>query len=160
MYKRQSPEWSARNVFSGYLGWFDGNPSTLKPLPRIEEANNFIGLAGGWQNLFDIAEESFKKEQYQWALQLTDYLLLSKPSNKETTILRKSCLQALGEKESNPNSRYFYLSSAALLDENYKQNDLLAPTREAINKYPIEAMLEILKVSVIPEKSIEKHRNP
>ena len=152
-----SPEWSARNVFSGYLGWFDGNPSTLKPLPRIEEANNFIGLAGGWQNLFDIAEESFKKEQYQWALQLTDYLLLSKPSNKETTILRKSCLQALGEKESNPNSRYFYLSSAALLDENYKQNDLLAPTREAINKYPIEAMLEILKVSVIPEKSIEKN---
>ena len=152
-----SPEWSARNVFTGYLGWFDGNPSSLKPLSRLEEANNFINLAGGWDNLFKTAEDSFKKEEYQWALQLTDYLLLAKPNNKKTTILRRSCLKALGEKESNPNSRYYFLSSAALLDENYKPNDILAPTLEVIKKYPIEAMLEILKVSVIPEKSIDKN---
>ena len=30
-----TPEWSSKNVFSGYLGWFDGNPSNLKPLPLI-----------------------------------------------------------------------------------------------------------------------------
>ena len=152
-----SPAWSARNVFSGYLGWFDGNPSTLKPLPKTEEANNLISIAGGWDNLFKIAEESFKKENYQWALQLTDYLLLSKPDNKESIILRMSCLKALGEKESNPNSRYYYLSSAALLDENYEPNDILAPTLEVVKKYPIEAMLESLKVSVVPEKSIDKN---
>ena len=152
-----SPEWSARNVFSGYLGWFDGNPSTLKPLPKAEEANNLVSIAGGWDNLFKIAEESFKKENYQWALQLTDYLLLSKPDNKESIILRMSCLKALGEKESNPNSRYYYLSSAALLDENYEPNDILAPTLEVVKKYPIEAMLESLKVSVVPEKSIDKN---
>ena len=68
-----------------------------------------------------------------------------------------SCLKALGEKESNPNSRYYYLSSAALLDENYEPNDILAPTLEVVKKYPIEAMLENLKVSVIPEKSIDKN---
>ena len=152
-----SPEWSARNVFSGYLGWFDGNPSTLKPLPKAEEANNLVSIAGGWDNLFKIAEESFKKENYQWALQLTDYLLLSKPDNKESIVLRMSCLKALGEKESNPNSRYYYLSSAALLDENYEPNDILAPTLEVVKKYPIEAMLESLKVSVVPEKSIDKN---
>ena len=152
-----SPEWSARNVFSGYLGWFDGNPSTLKPLPKAEEANNLVSIAGGWDNLFKIAEESFKNENYQWALQLTDYLLLSKPDNKESIILRMSCLKALGEKESNPNSRYYYLSSAALLDENYEPNDILAPTLEVVKKYPIEAMLESLKVSVVPEKSIDKN---
>ena len=152
-----SPEWSARNVFAGYLGWFDGNPSTLKPLPRLEEANNFISIAGGWDSLFKITEESFKKEQYQWALQLTDYLLLVKPNNKESKFLRMSSLKALGEKESNPNSRYYFLSSAALLDENYKPNDILAPTLEVIKKYPIEAMLESLKVSIVPRKSIDKN---
>ena len=68
-----------------------------------------------------------------------------------------SCLKALGERESNPNSRYYYLSSAALLDENYEPNDILAPTLEVVKKYPIEAMLESLKVSVVPEKSIDKN---
>ena len=66
-------------------------------------------------------------------------------------------LSNIYQKESNPNSRYYFLSSAALLDENYKPNDILAPTLEVIKKYPIEAMLEILKVSVIPEKSIDKN---
>ena len=37
-----SPAWSAKNVFSGYLGWFDGNPSSLKPLNQKDEAENFL----------------------------------------------------------------------------------------------------------------------
>ncbi len=152
-----SPEWSARNVFSGYLGWFDGNPSTLKPVPKYKEAKNIVDLAGGWENLFKLAEDSFKKEEYQWALQLTDYLLLNKPDNDDALLLRISCLEALGENESNPNSRYYYLSSATLLDKSYKPNDILAPTLEVIKKYPIEAMMETLKVNVIPEKSIDKN---
>jgi len=35
--------------------------------------------------------------------------------------------------------------------------DILAPTLEVVKKYPIEAMLESLKVSVVPEKSIDKN---
>ena len=43
-----SPAWSAKNVFSGYLGWFDGNPSSLKPLNQKDEAENIIKLVGDW----------------------------------------------------------------------------------------------------------------
>ena len=152
-----SPAWSAKNVFSGYLGWFDGNPSTLKPLPKKEEAENFIKLVGDWNNLFLIAEQSYMEGRFQWALQLTDYLLRVKPNDEKTEILRQSCLIALGYKESNPNSRYYYLSSAAQLDKDYRENDILLPDIEVIKKYPIESMMDSLKVNVIPEKSIDKN---
>ena len=151
-----SPAWSAKNVFSGYLGWFDGNPSSLKPLPKKEEATNIINLAGGWKKLFQEAEQSYLNEEFQWSLQLTDYLLRMKPDDRQTQLLRQSALVALGEKESNPNSRYYYLSSARELDENYKPNDILLPDIDVVKKYPIEAMMEVLKVNVIPEKSIDK----
>ena len=151
-----SPAWSAKNVFSGYLGWFDGNPSSLKPLPKKEEASNIINLAGGWEKLFQEAEQSYLNEEFQWSLQLTDYLLRMKPEDRQTKLLRQSALVALGAKESNPNSRYYYLSSARELDENYKPNDILLPDIDVVKKYPIEAMMEVLKVNVIPEKSIDK----
>ena len=151
-----SPAWSAKNVFSGYLGWFDGNPSSLKPLPKREEATNIINLAGGWEKLFQEAEQSYLNEEFQWSLQLTDYLLRMKPDDRQTQLLRQSALLALGAKESNPNSRYYYLSSARELDENYKPNDILLPDIDVVKKYPIEAMMEVLKVNVIPEKSIDK----
>ena len=152
-----SPGWSAKNVFSGYLGWFNGNPSSLKPLLQIEEADNFIKLAGNWDSLFTTAEEAYLNGEFQWSLQLTDYLLKSKPGETKARLLRQSSLIALGNKESNPNSRYYYLSSAAELDKDYQPNDILLPNIEAITKYPIESFMETLKVNVIPEKSIDKN---
>ena len=152
-----SPGWSAKNVFSGYLGWFNGNPSSLKPLLQMVEADNFIKLAGNWDSLFTTAEEAYLNGEFQWSLQLTDYLLKSKPSETKARLLRQSSLIALGNKESNPNSRYYYLSSAAELDKDYQPNDILLPNIEAINKYPIESFMETLKVNVIPEKSIDKN---
>ena len=152
-----SPEWSAKNVFSGYLGWFNGNPSSLKPLPQIVEAENFIKLAGDWDSLFTTAETAYSNGEFQWSLQLTDYLLKSKPDDTQAKLLRQSSLVALGNKESNPNSRYYYLSSAAELDKDYRPNDILLPNIEVIKKYPIESFMETLKVNVIPEKSIDKN---
>ena len=152
-----SPEWSAKNVFSGYLGWFNGNPSSLKPLPQIVEAENFIKLAGDWDSLFATAEKAYVNGEFQWSLQLTDYLLKSKPNDTQASLLRQSSLVALGNKESNPNSRYYYLSSAAELDKDYQPNDILLPNIDAITKYPIESFMETLKVNVIPEKSLDKN---
>ena len=151
-----TPAWSAKNVFSGYLGWFDGNPSTLKPLPLKEEAEKMIQLSGDWDSLFKVAEDAFLTDDFQWSLQLTDYLLRSRPDDQKTKLLRQSALEGLGSQESNPNSRYYYLSSAAQLDENYQENDILLPSLEVIQKYPIESMMETLKVNVIPEKSLNK----
>ena len=151
-----TPEWSAKNVFTGYLGWFDGNPSSLKPLKKSTEASNIINLSGSWDNLFNKADEALKNKEFQWALQLTDYLLEKKPNNKRAVLLRQNALEGLGEMQSNPNARYYYLSSAKELDPDYEPNDILKPTLEVINKYPIEAMLDNLKVSVIPEKALGK----
>ena len=112
---------------------------------------------GGWDNLFEIAENSYMEGGFQWALQLTDYLLRLRPNDEKTELLRQSCLIALGNQESNPNSRYYYLSSAAQLDKDYQENDILLPDIEVIKKYPIESMMDTLKVNVIPEKSLDKN---
>jgi uncharacterized sulfatase len=38
--------WGVRSIFNGHVGWFDGNPTTMNPLPPTEEAKRMAALAG------------------------------------------------------------------------------------------------------------------
>ncbi len=152
-----TPQWSSKNVFTGYLGWFDGNPATLNPITKIEESKRIIDLAGGRSALFNQGEISLDREEYQWVLQITDYLLVNDPKDEEAKQLRISALKSLSELSANPNERYYYLSSAEELSPTFKEPLLLKPTKAIIENLPIEIVFEILKVSLIPEKAIDKN---
>ena len=152
-----TPQWSSKNVFTGYLGWFDGNPSTLNPVSEVEEAERIIQLSGGRSKVFSAAKKSLDEKEYQWALQLTDYLLLEDPNDEETKTIRTSALNSLGEMSANPNARYYYLSSAAELLPTFKEPPLLTPTKETIANLPIEIVFEMLKVNLIPEQAMDKN---
>ena len=149
-----SPSWSSRNVFSGYLGWFDGNPSNLYPLDPKEESKKIIQLSGGVEKLLTEIKESYAKKDYQWALQLTDYLL-DYEDNKEAINIRISSLNKLAEIQSNPNARYYYLSSAQDLIKPPETTLLTAPSKEELTQYPIHILFETLKVNVIPENALD-----
>lgn len=67
--------WVIRSIYAGLLGWFDGNPVRLMPLPLKAEAEHMAELAGGAGQLLDKAEKALSTKDYQWAAQLTDYIL-------------------------------------------------------------------------------------
>ena len=66
-------------------------------------------------------------------------------------------MKSLSELSANPNERYYYLSSAEELSPTFKEPLLLKPTKAIIENLPIEIVFEILKVSLIPEKAIDKN---
>ncbi len=67
--------WAVRSIFSGLLGWFDGNASNLVPLAPKEEAEHMAKLAGGADKLLKNAREALQQKDWRWACQLADYLL-------------------------------------------------------------------------------------
>lgn len=70
-----SVPWAVRSVFSGLLGWFDGNPSRLVPLSPGEEAERMADMAGGADKLLQRAETALAEKDFSWAAQLSDYVL-------------------------------------------------------------------------------------
>ena len=91
--------WSVRAIFDGYLGWFSGNASDLFPLPLDERAKRFVDLAGGEQRLTEKAHQAVAKEDYQWALELTNQLLRVNPDSEVIRKLRAAALSVLGSKQ-------------------------------------------------------------
>jgi uncharacterized sulfatase len=110
--------WAVRSIFSGYLGWFDGNPSNLLPLTDTEEAIRIIKMAGGVEKVFHQLKTSIKEEDYQWAMRLADYLIASSYRKKDAIDLKVTALRSIARLQTNAPARNYYLSVAKELQAN------------------------------------------
>ena len=107
--------WSVRAVYADYAGWFDGNPTKLFPLPEKDRATRVIELAGGREQVLSRARRALANKDFQWAAELTDYLLASDEENVEAKRLKAAALSELGERQISAIARNYYLSAAQYL---------------------------------------------
>ncbi|MEM9540464.1 MAG: alkyl/aryl-sulfatase [Cyanobacteria bacterium P01_E01_bin.42] len=109
--------WTVRGIYSHYLGWFDGNPTHIFPLSALEKATRIVRLAGGKEQLWQAMQTAFSHGDYQWTLQLTDYLMVLEFHTEEVKHLRAKTLRRLAERETNVSAHNYYVSSAKQLEQ-------------------------------------------
>jgi uncharacterized sulfatase len=105
-------EWAVRAIFTGYLGWFDGNATSLFPLNPKEEAERIAKLAGGKNALLTQAKNALSSGDYQWAAQLADHLLALDKTAVEPKKIKADALEALGKRLMTATGRNYYLTVA------------------------------------------------
>lgn len=107
-----SVAWGVRSIFSHYVGWFEGDPTTLYPLTLSNEAMKIIKMAGGEKKVYDNLSSALNEGEYQWGLQLADYLLEVNYRNEEVKKLKIELLRKLAAQQINAPARNYYLSFA------------------------------------------------
>lgn len=107
-----SVSWGVRSIYFHYVGWFDGNPTNLYPLSSRQEAKNMIELAGGEKKIMKRIKKSIEDGNYQWGLQLVDYLLQTDYETAKNTETKIKLLKALAVQQKNAPARNYYLSYA------------------------------------------------
>jgi uncharacterized sulfatase len=107
-----SVEYAVRAFYSGQMGWFDGNPSNLKPLTALERARRMARLAGGEQNLVGELRKAVSEGDHPWVMELSDSLILLGVEVAEATAAKQAALRSLAELEINAPTRNYYLVSA------------------------------------------------
>jgi alkyl sulfatase BDS1-like metallo-beta-lactamase superfamily hydrolase len=145
--------WSVRAMFSGNLGWFDGDSATLQPLSRHDRAELVAMLAGGADKVLDLAEKLAAEQQWQKALELTSHLLQLEPENQKVKDLRIKALTALADIEENPNARHYYLTEAMELQKGVVARAESKPTPESLAGLPLVKFLEAMVVHLDPKSS-------
>ena len=150
--------WSARSMFSGNLGWFDGDSAKLQPLTRLKQAELIARIAGGEAALMKHAKEALKNNEYQAALQLTGHLVHLKPNNQQARDIRVKALIALGEREGNPNARHYYLTEALEIRDGFVARETARPTPKLLHDFPLKGYFESLAVNLDPEASADVNK--
>ncbi len=112
-YGRQ--EWAIRNIFNGYMGWFDGNATTLRPLSPKVEAEKFAAAVGGIDKLEKLARKALSDGDYQWCAELTDRLIALQSDNRSFKLIKADALNGLADNLDTATGRNYYNTSAAEL---------------------------------------------
>ena len=149
--------WSVRSVFDGYLGWFSGNPSELQPLAEEEEARRMAELAGGRDALLDKARQALANQDAQWALDLSDHLMLLKPDDDAVKTLRADALRQLGEKEANPNARNYYFTVAREVADGLNPAFRTQMSEDFLATLPIENFLQAMPALLKAEDTLDEN---
>lgn len=85
------PEFIIHNIWRLYGGWYDGNPSRLKPAPDAVVAAEIARLAGGVATLCKRAEElaaTGREQDMRLACHLAEAATLAEPENRDAHMTR------------------------------------------------------------------------
>ena len=103
---------NVKAVYQRYLGFFDGNPAHLHPLPPVEAGLRYVEFMGGADELLRRARDSFEAGEYRWVAQVVDHLVFAEPDNMEARALQADALEQLGYQAESGPWRSFYLTGA------------------------------------------------
>jgi len=108
---------SVRNVYGGYVGWFQGDPVDLDPTPPAESARRLVAMMGGRDKVLEAARKAYAGKDDHFAAELATYLIRIDQKDKEARHIKGAAFRRLGYAEINASWRNYYLVSAMELDD-------------------------------------------
>ena len=149
---------SVRQIYNGYLGWFDGDPVSLDPTPRRATAHRLIALMGGSDAVLEEAQAAYAAADYQWAAELATLLIRVDFQNMDARRLKATSFRQLAYAQLNSNWRNWYLTSAreleGSLDVGAVQRRLARAmaSPDVLSALPVGKLIENLSVRLAAEK--------
>ena len=148
-------EWSARNLFNGYFGWFDGNPTNLYPFTKEEYGEKLLRLIPEKQLISEL-DKALAEEDSQWALYISDLLIDSGKGNELILAKKAEALKNLGDSAYNPNAVSFYRSTYAELTNSTSDKTFITADSQIepnlLEQLDVLMFLETMAIRLDPSK--------
>ncbi|NKY87324.1 alkyl/aryl-sulfatase [Nocardia veterana] len=103
---------NVKAIYQRYMGWFDGNPSSLWQHPPTESAKRHLDFMGGADAVVAKARESYADGDFRWVAQVLNYVIFAEPDHAAARALQADALEQLGYGSENGTWRNFFLMGA------------------------------------------------
>jgi alkyl sulfatase BDS1-like metallo-beta-lactamase superfamily hydrolase len=120
---------NAKAVYQRYLGWYDGNPVNLNPLPPCESARRTVDYMGGADAVLERARQDYARGDYRWVSQAASQVVFADPKNQAARELAADAFEQLGYQAESATWRNAYLYGAQEL----RNGVLQIPPRPILN---------------------------
>jgi len=107
-----SEEHNSRAVINRYLGYWDGNPSTLIPLSPSDSAPLYVEMMGGAKKILAKGKALYEEGKYKHAQEILNKLVYAEPKNQEAKDLLADTFEQLGYQQESPSVRNSFLAAA------------------------------------------------
>jgi alkyl sulfatase BDS1-like metallo-beta-lactamase superfamily hydrolase len=107
-----SVEHNSRAVINRYLGYWDGNPTTLIPLSPEDSAPLYVEMMGGAAKIIAKSRELYNQGKYRHAQEILNKLVYTEPDNQEAKDLLADVFEQIGYQQESPSVRNSFLAAA------------------------------------------------
>ena len=142
---------NTKAVYTKYLGWYDGNPSNLNPLPPVEAGEKYVEYMGGTEELIGKATKAFEEGEYRWVVQVMNHAVFADPTNTTVRNLQADAFEQLGYQSESGTWRNAYLTAAREL----RYGSLRIPAsmgRQIAHAITIDQLFDMVGVRFNPKK--------
>ncbi len=142
---------NSKAIYQKYLGWFDGHPANLNPLPPEAAGPLYVQFMGGATQLLENARAAFERGQYRFVAEVLTHLVFAEPGNRAARALQADALEQLGYQAESAPWRNIYLTGAMELrrDDASAPSPLPAPMASPLAALlPVEQIFEGLAVAL------------
>jgi len=107
-----SVEHNSRAVVNRYLGYWDGNPTTLIPLSPKDSAPLYVEMMGGAKPIITKGKALYEQGKYRHAQEILNKLVYAEPQNQEAKDLLADVFEQIGYQQESPSVRNSFLAAA------------------------------------------------
>ena len=107
-----SVEHNSRAVVNRYLGYWDGNPTTLIPLSPEDSAPLYVEMMGGAEPILTKSKALYDEGKYRHAQEILNKLVYAEPDNQKAKDLLADVFEQIGYQQESPSVRNSFLAAA------------------------------------------------
>jgi alkyl sulfatase BDS1-like metallo-beta-lactamase superfamily hydrolase len=149
-----SLSFNTRAVYQRYMGFYDGNPANLNPLPPVETARRTVEAMGGEAAVLEKMRGAIAKGEYRWAAQLGNQVLFANPDNGDARKAQAEALEQMGYQSENATWRNMYLTGAMELRTGVPPHAGSSVSVDMVRAMSPEMFFDYLAVRLDSEKAV------
>jgi alkyl sulfatase BDS1-like metallo-beta-lactamase superfamily hydrolase len=136
------------------MGFYDGNPANLNPLPPVDTAKRTVEAMGGGAAVLEKIRKAMASGDYRWAAQLGNQLLFAEPDNAEAHKAQAETLEQLGYQSENATWRNMYLTGAMELRNGVPPHAGTSVSVDMVRAMSPEMFFDYLAVRLDSDKAV------
>lgn len=135
---------NVKAVYQFYLGFYDGNPANLNPLPPVESGKRFMELIGP-EKALAAAQAAYDKGDFRWAAELLNHAVMAASNNKAARALLAKTYDQMGYMSEASTWRNAYLTGAQELRDGSPAKGIAKSSAiDLLQQVPTERFLEAM----------------
>ncbi|MFM0482039.1 alkyl sulfatase dimerization domain-containing protein [Paraburkholderia strydomiana] len=149
-----SVEVNARAIINRFIGYWDGNPTTLIPLSPRDSAPLYVDMMGGAAKIIPKGRELIGQGKYLQASEILNRLVLAEPSNQVARNLLADAFEQIGYQRESSSVRNAFLNTAYELRSGIPSGVAASSTGpDVIRAMTTEQWLDYLAISMDSRKA-------
>jgi alkyl sulfatase BDS1-like metallo-beta-lactamase superfamily hydrolase len=148
---------NAKSVYQRYIGWYDGNPANLDPLPPVERGRKYVEYMGGAAAAIARARADFARGEYRFVAEAMSHVVFADPANEDARRLGADALEQMGYAAESATWRNAYLLGAAELRASQPVSAARAPvSADVVRAMSLGLFFDYLAVRLNAERAAGK----